>query len=41
VVVKSAQNFPERFRELVSELRTGNTFRIFDQLDEAVDWLFA
>lgn len=39
VTMKGIQNFPERFQEMISEHSTGNTFRIFSNLDDAVSWL--
>lgn len=39
VAIKGGQNFPARFQEMVSEHSTGNTFRIFTNLDDAVSWL--
>lgn len=39
VTIKGGQNFPVRFQELVSELSTRNTFRIFTNLEDAVSWL--
>lgn len=41
VTIKSGQNFPVRFQELVSELSTRNTFRIFTNLEDAVSWLLS
>lgn len=40
VVIQDGQEYPERFREMVSEYRTGTTFRIFANPEEAVAWLF-
>lgn len=39
VAIKGGQNFPERFKEMVSEHSTGNTFRIFTNLEDATSWL--
>jgi DNA-binding PadR family transcriptional regulator len=39
VVIKGGQSFPARFQEMVSEHSTGNTFRIFTNLNDAVNWL--
>lgn len=41
VVIKGGQSFPARFQEMVSEHSTGNTFRIFTNLNDAVNWLLA
>jgi DNA-binding PadR family transcriptional regulator len=40
VVIQDAHHFTGRFREMVSEHRNGNTFRIFTDPAEAVGWLF-
>lgn len=39
IVIKAGQNFPARFQEMVSEHSTGNTFRMFTNLNDAVRWL--
>lgn len=39
VVIKGERHFPERFKEMISEHRTGNTFRIFTNLKDAASWL--
>lgn len=39
VVIKGRQNFPLLFQEMLSEHSTGNTFRIFTNLEDAVSWL--
>ncbi len=39
VVLKGGQNFSARFQEMLSEHSTGNAFRIFTYLDDAVEWL--
>lgn len=39
--IKGEQNFPVRFREMVFELNTKNTFRIFTNLEDALSWLLA
>ncbi|RCX19408.1 DNA-binding PadR family transcriptional regulator [Anaerobacterium chartisolvens] len=41
VTLKGGQHFPARFEEMLSEHSTGNTFRIFTGLDDAVSWLLA
>jgi DNA-binding PadR family transcriptional regulator len=41
VIMAGEQHLPARFREMVAEHRTGRTFRIFDNLESASDWLFA
>jgi PadR family transcriptional regulator AphA len=41
VVIKGGQDFPARYQEMVYELRTGNTFRIFTKLEEAIGWILA
>jgi hypothetical protein len=38
-VVEHGRQFPERFREMISEYRNGNTFRVFTDPEEAVEWL--
>jgi len=40
-VIREDRQLPERFREMVAEYRTGNTFRVFSDPDEAVGWLMA
>lgn len=39
VAIKGGQNFPARFQEMASEHSTGNTFRIFTNLEDAISWL--
>jgi len=39
VAIKGGQNFPARFQEMVSEHSTGNTFRIFSNLEDAISWI--
>lgn len=39
VVIDDGQNFPARFQEMVSELSAGNTFRLFNDVESAVNWL--
>ncbi|MEG6613474.1 DUF4180 domain-containing protein [Pseudoclostridium thermosuccinogenes] len=42
VIIKGEQNYPERFKEMVSELNTrNNTFRIFTNSEDALSWLLA
>lgn len=41
VAIKGGQNFPVRFQEMASEHSSGNTFRIFTNLEDAVSWLLA
>jgi PadR family transcriptional regulator AphA len=40
-VIKDGQSFPVRFKEMVSELNSGNTFRIFTRMEDALSWLLA
>lgn len=40
-VIEGEHQFPVRFREMVSEHRAGNTFRIFADAEKALDWLLA
>ena len=40
-VAEEGRSYPERFREMVSEYRNGNTFRVFTDPEEAVEWLLA
>lgn len=39
VVIKGDQVFPERFKEMMSEYKSGDRFRIFTNLEEAEQWL--
>ncbi|HHW32199.1 MAG TPA: DUF4180 domain-containing protein [Clostridiaceae bacterium] len=39
VTIKEGQDFPVRFKEMVSELNTGNKFRIFTNLEDALNWI--
>lgn len=41
VAIKGEQNFPVRFKEMVYELNARNAFRIFTNLEEALNWLLA
>lgn len=41
VAIKGEQDFPIRFKEMVSELNKRNTFRIFTNLEDALSWLLA
>ncbi len=41
IVIKGGQDFPERFQEMVAEYRTGNTFRIFTNLEDAASWVLS
>ncbi|MGB4140473.1 MAG: DUF4180 domain-containing protein [Limnochordia bacterium] len=41
VALTDKQEFPVRFQELISELNKGNTFRIFNNTNEALNWLLA
>lgn len=38
-VVHEKQDYPLRFQEMIKELERGNTFRIFDNLEDAKNWL--
>lgn len=39
VVIKSGQEFPDRFKEMILEQHKGSAFRIFTQLEDAVNWV--
>jgi len=41
VIIKGNQNYPARFKEMLSELNSRNTFRIFTNSDDALSWLLA
>mgnify|MGYP000742744342 CR=1 FL=1 len=40
-VIKDDQNFPMRFQEMVSDLSTSNTFQVFNNMEDALNWLLA
>ncbi|OGF49253.1 MAG: hypothetical protein A2231_06335 [Candidatus Firestonebacteria bacterium RIFOXYA2_FULL_40_8] len=41
ISLKGGQNFPVRFQEMISKNGFGNTFRVFTNLKDAVNWLLA
>lgn len=41
VVLNQVENLPERFREMATEQNTGGSFRLFANVDAAVDWLLS